>query len=167
MSSATHTRSSQPPRVQNRPSFTADERRVRRLGSLIFAELLPQTTSHLATVRSTRRPWSSLSDLKGLQPDGVATHPSTPARAPYPHKPAMQAGKEPLTMKAYRTESRYYFSSKHLLPAGSLVFFSDRLQRYVHPTDGFLLDVHPYLLPLSDAESRQLEEHWRDALSSY
>ena len=48
--------------------------------------------------------------------------------------PASRAGKETFTMRAYRTESRYYFSSKQLLPIGSLVFFSDKIQRYVHPT---------------------------------
>jgi len=70
-------------------------------------------------------------------------------------------------MRAYRTEVRYYFSSKQLLPVGSLVFFSDKLQRYVHPTDGILLDAHPYLQQLSDAESHKLEEQWHEALSRY
>ena len=48
-------------------------------------------------------------------------------------------------MRAYRTESSYYFSSKQLLPAGALVFFSDKHRRYVHPTAGTLLDPHPRL----------------------
>lgn len=70
-------------------------------------------------------------------------------------------------MKAYRTESQYYFSSKQLLPAGSLVFFSEKLHRYVHPTDGILYDPHPRLRSLPEAESQALETHWHDALSRY
>ena len=70
-------------------------------------------------------------------------------------------------MKAYRTQSPYYFSSKHLLPVGSLVFFSEKLRRYVHPTDGILFDPHPRLRPLSDEESLALEAHWRQDLSRY
>jgi len=70
-------------------------------------------------------------------------------------------------MRAYRTESRYYFSSRQLLPVGSLVFFSEKLRRYVHPTDGTLLDPHPRLRQLSDAESLELEEHWKHALIRY
>jgi hypothetical protein len=70
-------------------------------------------------------------------------------------------------MKAYRTESPYYFSSKHLLPVGSLVFFSEKLRRYVHPTDGILHDPHPRLQSLSEAESRELAEHWQAELSKY
>ncbi|HEV8712996.1 MAG TPA: hypothetical protein VGX03_09230 [Candidatus Binatia bacterium] len=70
-------------------------------------------------------------------------------------------------MRAYRTESRYYFSSRQLLPVGSLVFFSDKIQRYVHPTDGTLLDPHPRLQQLSDVESRELEAHWQKALARY
>jgi hypothetical protein len=68
-------------------------------------------------------------------------------------------------MKAYRTESSYYFSSKQLLPAGSLVFFSDKHRRYIHPTAGTLLDPHPRLQLLSDEESQGLEREWQDALS--
>ncbi len=67
-------------------------------------------------------------------------------------------------MKVYRTESRYYFSSKQLLPVGSLVFFSDKIRRYVHPTDGTLLDPHPRLQLLSEAESQEFEAHWQDTL---
>jgi hypothetical protein len=70
-------------------------------------------------------------------------------------------------MKVYRTESHYYFSSKQLLPAGSLVFFSDKLRRYVHPTAGTLLDPHPRLQPLSEAESQEFAEHWQEALVRY
>jgi hypothetical protein len=68
-------------------------------------------------------------------------------------------------MKVYRTESSYYFSSKRFLSAGALVFFSDKLRRYVHPTDGTLLDPHPRLQLLSDAESQEFEEHWQEVLS--
>jgi len=68
-------------------------------------------------------------------------------------------------MRAYRTESSYYFSSKQLLPAGALVFFSDKHRRYVHPTAGTLLDPHPRLQQLSDAESQELETQWQEALA--
>ena len=68
-------------------------------------------------------------------------------------------------MKVYRTESRDYFSTKQLLPAGSLVSFSDKLRRYVHPTDGTLLDPYPRLQLLSDAESQEFTAHWQEALS--
>ena len=70
-------------------------------------------------------------------------------------------------MKAYRTESSYYFSSRQLLPAGALVFFSDKHRRYIHPTAGILLDPHPRLQSLSDAESQELEQHWHEALSRF
>ena len=70
-------------------------------------------------------------------------------------------------MQAYRTESPYYFASKNLLPAGSLVFFSEKLHRYVHPTEGVLLDGHPRLHLLSEAESQALAAQWRDALTRY
>jgi hypothetical protein len=70
-------------------------------------------------------------------------------------------------MKAYRTESPYYFSSKQLLPVGSLVFFSEKLKRYVHPTGGVLLDGHPRLHLLSETESQALADHWREALAGY
>ena len=46
-------------------------------------------------------------------------------------------------MHAYRTESTYYFSSTHLIPSGALVFFSEKLRRYIHPVEGFLLEGHP------------------------
>jgi hypothetical protein len=67
-------------------------------------------------------------------------------------------------MKVYRTESPYYFSSKQLLPVGSLVYFSDKRGRYIHPTAGMLLDPHPRLQLLSGEESRAFEEHWREQL---
>lgn len=70
-------------------------------------------------------------------------------------------------MKAYRTESPYYFSSKQLLPVGSLVFFSEKLNRYVHPTGGVLLDGHPRLQVLSATESQALAEQWHEALAKY
>jgi hypothetical protein len=70
-------------------------------------------------------------------------------------------------MKAYRTESPYYFSSKQLIPVGSVVFFSDRLRRYVHPTNGILLDPHPRLQSLSDEESLKWETHWQKDLLPY
>jgi len=70
-------------------------------------------------------------------------------------------------MKVYRTESRYYFSSKQLLPAGELVFFSDRLRRYVHPTAGTLLDPYPRLCLLPEEESAAFEEHWQETLSRF
>ena len=70
-------------------------------------------------------------------------------------------------MKAYRTESRYYFSSKHILPVGSLVFFSEKIKRYVHPTDGVLLDGYPRLKLLPEEESRELEARWTNDLARY
>lgn len=70
-------------------------------------------------------------------------------------------------MKAYHTQSPYYFSSKHVLPAGSLVFFSEKLRRYIHPTDGILYDQHPRLQLLSETESRELETQWHEALLPY
>ena len=70
-------------------------------------------------------------------------------------------------MKAYHTQSPYYFASKHVLPAGSVVFFSEKLRRYIHPTDGVLYDPHPRLHSLSDTESQALEEQWYDALRGY
>ena len=52
-----------------------------------------------------------------------------------------------------------------VLPAGALVFFSDKHRRYVHPTAGTLLDPHPRLERLSDAESQELEAQWQEALA--
>jgi hypothetical protein len=106
-----------------------------------------------------------LDGAEWLPPDWESTPFGTAAQDP--HTPAKQAGKEVLPMRAYRTESRYYFSSRQLLPVGSVVFFSEKLRRYVHPTDGTLLDPHPRLQRLSDAESLELEEHWKQALVRY
>lgn len=152
------------PRV-HRSSFAADERKVRRLGARVFAELLPGSTVSIATVPPSLRQRSSAADPGELLPDWAAAPRGTTLHSPHP--PATRAGKETSTMRAYRTESRYYFSSRQLLPTGSLVFFSDKLRRYVHPTDGTLLDPHPRLQQLSDAESQELEVHWQKALSRY
>jgi hypothetical protein len=70
-------------------------------------------------------------------------------------------------MKAYRTESRYYFSSKQLLPSGSLVFFSDKIKRYVNPEDGILLEPYPLVHSLPEEEGQQLEERWKRELARY
>ncbi len=70
-------------------------------------------------------------------------------------------------MQAYRTESSYYFTSKQLLPSGSLVFYSAKLHRYVHPTDGVLLEGQPRLQALSEEESHTLTERWSEALAHY
>ena len=158
------TRLSQPHRVHG-SSFAADERRVRRLGALIFAELLPCSTVGIATAFSSFRPQSSSGDPEWLQPGRVSLPSDTAIRNPL--TPIARAGKEIPSMKAYRTESSYYFSSRQLLPAGALVFFSDKHRRYIHPTAGTLLDPHPRLQSLSDAESQELEEHWHEALSRF
>ncbi|MEW6299059.1 MAG: hypothetical protein AB1671_15190 [Thermodesulfobacteriota bacterium] len=70
-------------------------------------------------------------------------------------------------MQAYRTESGYYFSSRQLLAAGTIVFFSEKLRRYVHPTAGILFDPHPRLRALSAAESQALTAQWHEALARY
>ncbi len=70
-------------------------------------------------------------------------------------------------MRAYRTESTYYFSSTHLIPGGALVFFSDKLRRYIHPVEGFLLDGHPRVQILPETESAALEVEWHGALARY
>ncbi|HJY81858.1 MAG TPA: hypothetical protein VKK81_12345 [Candidatus Binatia bacterium] len=149
----------------HRSSSAADERTVRRLGARIFADLLPGSTSGLVTVPPALRPGSSLDDAEWSRSDWETRPLDRTASAL--RTPTSQAGKESFSMRAYRTESRYYFSSKQLLPAGSLVFFSDKIQRYVHPTDGTLLDPHPRLQQLSDVESQELEVHWQKALSRY
>jgi hypothetical protein len=166
MSTAIHTALSQPPRV-HASSAAADERRVRRLSALIFAELLPWCTSHLARLRPSLSPWPSLGDPGELQSSEVTTYWLTSSYTAHSHISAMQAGKEVLTMRAYRTESSYYFSSKQFLPAGTLVFFSDKYHRYVHPTAGTLLDPHPRLQQLSDAESQELEAQWQEDLARF
>jgi hypothetical protein len=147
MPTVIHTRLSRPHQSFG-SRLEARERTVRRLGALIFAELLPQITARTAHTEGV------LPHHRGRSGDPVHT-PTTPAR------------EETVTMRAYRTESRYYFSSKQLLPAGSLVFFSDKHRRYVHPEAGMLLDPHPRLQSLSDAESQQLQKQWQEALSRF
>ncbi|MBM4255718.1 MAG: hypothetical protein FJ147_07455 [Deltaproteobacteria bacterium] len=70
-------------------------------------------------------------------------------------------------MRAYRTQSPYYFSSNHLIPGGVIVFYSDTLKRYVHPVEGVLLDGHPRVQALSEEESNALESQWHSALARY
>jgi len=154
----------QPARVHHSSSKT-DKRTVSQLGARIFADLLPGSMSELTTVPSPPRSGSSLEETNWSR-SGANTLPVDPVTAD-PQTPATPAGKETPTMRAYRTESRYYFSSRQLLPAGSLVFFSDKIQRYVHPTDGTLLDPHPRLQELSESESQELEAHWQTALARY
>ena len=149
-----------PARV-HRSSFAADARKVRNLGARIFAELLPRSTNR-AAAQPTRRPESSFAYQGRMPLDWEAASPPIVVQTPISH-----AGKETPSMKVYRTESHYYFSSKQLLPAGSLVFFSDKLRRYVHPTAGTLLDPHPRLQPLSEAESQEFAKHWQEALVRY
>ncbi len=154
----------QPVRV-HRSSSAADERTVRRLGARIFADLLPGSTSDLAAVPLALRPGPSSGDPEWSRSDWETT--PLDSAASVPRTSTTQAGKGTFTMRAYRTESRYYFSSRQLLPVGSLVFFSNKIQRYVHPTDGTLLDPHPRLQQLSDVESQELEAHWQKALARY
>src|SRR5215510_228487 len=158
------TRLSQPHRVHG-SSFAADERRIRRLGALIFAELLPCSTVGIAATFASFRPRPPAGAPQRPQPGEVPSPGDTAARNPL--TPIRRAGKEISLMKAYRTESSYYFSSRQLLPAGALVFFSDKHRRYIHPTAGTLLDPHPRLQSLSEAESQELEEHWHEALSRF
>jgi hypothetical protein len=155
---------SQSPRV-HQSSSAVDKRTVHRLGASIFADLLSKSVRDPAPVLSTSRLGSSVEDTEWSR-SGGDTGPIDPAAAEL-QTPALPAGKETPTMRAYRTESRYYFSSRQLLPAGSLVFFSDKIQRYVHPTDGTLLDPHPRLQELSAGESQELEAHWQTALARY
>ncbi|MGE0821546.1 MAG: hypothetical protein AB7G75_33655 [Candidatus Binatia bacterium] len=70
-------------------------------------------------------------------------------------------------MKAYRTQSPYYFSSKRLLTVGAVVFFSDKIKRYVHPTEGILLDEYPRLQLLSEEEIKAVEAQGNDILAKY
>jgi hypothetical protein len=70
-------------------------------------------------------------------------------------------------MRAYRTESTYYFSSTHLIPGGVVVFFSEKLKRYIHPVEGVLLDGHPRVRVLPEAESEELEAACHGALARY
>ena len=155
---------SQSPRVYN-SSAAADKRTVRRLGARILADLLPESTRAPTPVPATPRLDSLVEDMEQLR-TSRDTQPVDPVAADS-QTPATPVGKETDIMRAYRTESRYYFSSRQLLPVGSLVFFSDKIQRYVHPTDGTLLDPHPRLQELSEGESQELTVHWQTALARY
>jgi len=155
-----------PEPLQSRRAISAaDDQKVRRLGARIFAELIPRSSIR-GTIGS--RPFHS-------QPSSDIPQRRSSDRTPTPSKTTVlgprksdaHTRKETLSMQAYRTESRYYFSSKKLLPVGSVVFFSNKIRRYVHPTDGTLLDPHPRLQVLSDAESQELEAHWQTALARY
>jgi hypothetical protein len=152
----------QPPRGR-RAVVATDARIVRRIGARIFAELLPRSQHSLAAGRTARPPQPASSGAGGQPPERPELSFDTPVHGPHPS--ARRAQKEPSPMKVYRTESRYYFSSRQLLPAGSLVFFSDKLRRYVHPTAGTLLDPHPRLQSVSEAESQEFEAHWHGRLS--
>jgi hypothetical protein len=135
----------QSPRV-HRASSAAVVQKVHAIGARIFAELLPHHTR--------RRPREERASL-------ARTSDRTTASS------AMRGKKKFLSMQAYRTETMYYFSSKQLLPAGSLVFYSTKLSRYIHPTAGTLLDAHPRLKILPVLESRALETQWHEALAKY
>jgi hypothetical protein len=111
----------------HRSSSAADKRTVRRLGARIFADLLPESTRDPAPGPSTSRLDSSVADAERSRSSGD-TRPVDSVAAD-PQTPATPVGKETSTMRAYRTESRYYFSSRQLLPAGSLVFFSAKIYR--------------------------------------
>ena len=134
-------------------SSAADERKVRNISNRIFAELFARRLHGKTVEYSSSLPDQAFSSVNtgpaSLRPTGTRRR------------------KEPLSMKVYRTESRYYFSSKQLLPAGELVFFSDRLRRYVHPTAGTLLDPYPRLCLLPEEESAAFEEHWQETLSRF
>ena len=151
--------------IGRRAVSVTDERQVRRIDAGIFAELLPSITKRLTSLQSSfhRRPFVNFSEES--QPDG-AFRLNASSALPLP-APASRVRKESLAMQAYLTVSPYYFSSKQLLPAGSLVFFSEKIRRYVHPTDGVLLDGHPRLQVLSETESQALENRWHEALARY
>src|SRR5262245_3035771 len=93
-------------------SSAADKRTVRRVGACIFADLLPKNMRDPMPMLSTPRSGSSLEDPE--------RSPSREDRLPGDHAasilqtPASPAREETFTMRAYRTESRYYFSSKQL-----------------------------------------------------
>ena len=164
MSRAIDAKLPEPPRSR-RAISAADEQKVSRLGARIFAELIPRRSIRGAIVPRSFQSKPSSDTPGGLSSDWASTPITTVLLDP--HTPAARTGKETLSMQAYRTESRYYFSSRKLLPVGSLVFFSNKIRRYVHPTDGTLLDPHPRLQVLSDAESQELEAHWQTALARY
>src|SRR5262245_490528 len=150
---ATETESKLTPPFRPRRFSAVAERTMRSISERIFAELLPRRLHGKIVKDSSALPdhaFSSVStDPASLRPTGT------------------RGRKEPRSMKVYRTESRYYFSSKQLLPAGELVFFSDRLRRYVHPTAGTLLDPYPRLCLLPEDESAAFEEHWQETLSRF
>lgn len=151
--------------IVRRAVSAVDDRQMRRIDAGIFAELLPAITKRLTSLRSSyhRRPLASIPE--NPQSDGAFML-NDSSVLPL-HAPALRVRKESFPMQAYLTVSPYYFSSKQLLPAGSLVFFSEKIKRYVHPTDGVLLDGHPRLQVLSEAESQALEDRWHDALARY
>jgi hypothetical protein len=160
MSSEVDPKLSQP--IPNRRAVsTADARIVRKIDAGIFAELLPHSTKSLSPRRSSSspQPFDELQSEEASMP-WISTDQDLPLAVAHIQK-------ETLVMKAYRTESSYYFSSRHLLPAGVVVFFSDKIRRYVHPTEGILYDSHPRLQLLTEAESQTLAEQWKDALTSY
>ena len=151
------------PAKVRRTSTAADAKKMRRIGARIFKELLPESTraktvASLRTPPSGARPERWLSGMEATSTDTTGQQRGTLALA---------EGKEASVMKAYRTTIRYYFSSKQLLPVGSVVFFSEQLQRYVHPVDGILLDGRPLLDPLSDEESVEQETRWHKDLARY
>ena len=148
-----------------RSSSAVEKRTVRRVGARIFADLLPQSTRAPALLPATLSSGSFVADKEWSQ-SHEDIGPVKPTRSVL-RTPTSPAGKETFSMRAYRTESQYYFSSRQLLPTGSLVFFSNKIQRYVHPTEGILLDPHPRLQELSAAESQELEVHWQTALARY
>jgi hypothetical protein len=152
------------PRIHRAP-YAADARKIRVLWDRIFAELLPRSTAHSAAAPPSLHAEPSATLLQALASVRAAT-PSVPSMQA-PSTLTAPVRKESCPMRAYRTESRYYFSSKQLLPVGSLVFFSEKLKRYVHPTDGILLDPHPRLQLLSETESLELETHWQTSLARY
>ena len=151
--------------VARRAASAMEDRQVRKINTGIFAELLPFTTKSLASLRSPFQRRLLANMPKDPQSDETFT--LNDASVLPLHAPALRVRKESFPMQAYLTASPYYFSSKQLLPAGSLVFFSEKIKRYVHPTDGVLLDGHPRLQMLSEAESQTLEDRWRDALARY
>ena len=146
-------------------SSAADERKVRSISARIFAELFPRRL-HGKTVRPVSHPpRPSSRSAEGQQSYQAFSSVSTGSAMS--HSTRTRRRKESLPMKVYRTESRYYFSSKQVLPAGALVFFSDKLKRYIHPTAGTLLDPYPRLCLLPKEESAAFEEHWQEALSRF
>jgi hypothetical protein len=73
-----------PPRV-HRAASAADERRVRRLGALIFAELLPQLTARTArTGRPAAPPRPPSGNPGGRQSGRAATRLDTAKQKPPP-----------------------------------------------------------------------------------